>query len=86
MIYAITRSRPLSALAAAVSRWVPSLRANTFGVGVRFRARSEWVRVFESVGYRVLASVRGPEETVSAARRLLLIRSCRRDSFVLARA
>lgn len=86
LIYEITRSKLLSALAKAVSRFVPSLRANTFGVGVRFRSRDEWRRVFESLGYCVAAHVRGPEEHVSIARRLLLIRSCRRDSFLLMRA
>lgn len=84
LIYAITSSRALSTLASAVSRFVPSLRANTFGVGVRFRAHEEWRRVFASAGYRVVAAVRGAEERVSPARRLLLIRSCRRDSFALA--
>lgn len=83
LIYAITSSRMLSCIAAAVSRWVPSLRANTFGVGVRFRARDEWCRIFEELGFQVQDSVRGPEGSVSAARRLLLIRSCRRDSFLL---
>lgn len=84
LIYAITSSRALSAIASAVSRVVPSLRANTFGVGVRFRAHDEWCQLFESIGYRVVATVRGAEEGVSLARRALLIRSCRRDSFVLA--
>ena len=86
MIYAITSSRTLSHIDAAVSRWVPSLRANTFGVGVRFCARDEWCRIFKGLGYKVVVSVRGPEEGVSAARRLLLIRGCRRDSFLLAPA
>ena len=36
---------------------VPSLKANTFGVGVRFRAHGEWLRVFESAGYDVKSSV-----------------------------
>jgi hypothetical protein len=83
LIYAITSSRLLSRIAAAVSRVVPSLRANTFGVGVRFRSHAEWRRLFASLGYRVAGVVRGPEEHVSPARRLLLIRSCRRDSFLL---
>ena len=83
LIYAITSSRWLSALASAVSRVVPSLRANTFGVGVRFRAHDEWVRIFESLGFKVAGVARGAEEGVSPARRLLLIRSCRRDSFLL---
>ncbi len=83
LIYAITSSRTLSMLASTISRFVPSLRANTFGVGVRFRSRDEWLRVFRSSGYEVVASVKGREEQVSLARRLLLIRSCRRDSFLL---
>jgi hypothetical protein len=83
LIFEITRSRLLSALAKAVSRVVPSLRANTFGVGVRFRAYDEWVRLFASQGFRVAATMRGDEEHVSPARRLLMIRSCRRDSFLL---
>ena len=83
LIYWITSSRWLSAVAKAVSVLVQSLRANTFGVGVRFRAHDEWRVLFESLGYRVVTTARGPEEHVSAARRLLLIRSCRRDSFLL---
>lgn len=83
LIYAITSSRILSAVASAISRLVPSLRANTFGVGVRFRAHNEWRRVFEAMGYRVVAAVRGEPEPVSLARRLLLIRDIRRDSFLL---
>lgn len=84
VIRLITSSRLLSALAATASRLVPSLRANTFGVGVRFREAAEWREVFESKGWKVVAERRGDEEPVSAARRLLHIRSCRRDSFVLA--
>lgn len=83
VIYEITSSRLLSALASVVSRVVPSLRANTFGVGVRFRGRDEWVRIFESLGFKGAGFVRVAEETVSPARRLLMIRSCRRDSFLL---
>ncbi|MBX3601723.1 MAG: class I SAM-dependent methyltransferase [Rubrivivax sp.] len=84
LIFAITRSRILSSLAAAVSRFVPSLRANTFGVGVRFRDHAGWRRMFSELGYEVLGVVQGEDEPVSPARRLLLIRSIRRDSFVLA--
>src|SRR5690606_13250277 len=40
LIYQVTKSRVLSALASAVAVVVPSLRANTFGVGVRFRAHA----------------------------------------------
>lgn len=84
LIFEITSSRILSAMGRLVARFVPSLRANTFGVGVRFRAADEWARMFEQAGWKVIASKRGQEEKVSLPRRLLLIRSCRRDSFVLA--
>jgi hypothetical protein len=86
LIYRITASRLLSAMAGSVSRFVPSLRANTFGVGVRFRAEQEWRRLFEADGWRVVGYRRGREEEVSLPRRMLLIRSCRRDSFLLAQA
>jgi len=85
LIYRITASRVLSSIASAVSRVVPSLRANTFGVGVRFRGEKEWRRLFEEQGWRVVAYRRGGEEGVSLPRRALLIKSCRRDSFVLTR-
>lgn len=83
LIWAITSSKVLSLIARAVSRWVPSLRANTFGVGVRFRSAADWHAMFASTGYEVIASQRGHDEPVSLARRLMLIRSCRRDSFLL---
>ena len=83
LIYAVTSSQALSWLAQAVARVVPSLRANTFGVGVRFRGADEWIALFREAGYDLVASRRGHEERVSLARRLLLIRSCRRDSFLL---
>ena len=83
LIYAVTSSRALSWLAGAVARFVPSLRANTFGVGVRFRTGAEWEALFREAGYEVIGYRRGVDEEVSLARRLLLIRSCRRDSFVL---
>lgn len=83
MIYAVTSSRVLSYLANWVTKIVPSLKANTFGVGVRFRSAAEWVEFFEMRDWRVVEHIRGEEEIVSPARRCLLIKSCRRDSFVL---
>lgn len=83
LIFAVTASRALSAVASAVARFVPSLRANTFGVGVRFRSDAAWRAFFARHGLRVQAHERGPEEIVSLARRLLLIRSCRKDSYLL---
>jgi hypothetical protein len=83
LIYHITKNPLLSLLGRVVSIIVPSLRANTFGVGVRFRARAEWLRLFDSAGYEVESSTRGAEEPVSLARRMLLIKCIRRDSFLL---
>lgn len=85
LIFEVTASRVLSAIGKMVSRVVPSLNANTFGVGVRFREASDWTRLFNDAGWQVVASKRGEEELVSLPRRLLLIKSCRRDSFVLQR-
>jgi hypothetical protein len=86
LIYQITKSRALSFLASVISRYVPSLKANTFGVGVRFRANEEWASLFQRWGYDVVATVRGAPERISLARRLLLIRVTSRDSFLLRRA
>jgi hypothetical protein len=83
LIFAITRSRLLSALGAAVAKVMPSLHANTFGVGVRFRSDASWRELFARRGLRVLRHARGREEQVSLPRRLLLIRSCRKDSYLL---
>jgi len=83
LIFQITSSRLLSCIGRAVATFAPTLRANTFGVGVRFRARKEWLRLFESAGYVVSSSIVGPEDGISLARRLLLIKQMRRDSFLL---
>lgn len=83
VIFRITKSAVLSWFGRVVSTVVPSLKANTFGVGVRFRSSAEWHRVFESAGYVVKSSVYGANENVSLPRRLLLIKHIRRDSFML---
>lgn len=83
LIFQITRSRILSALGKGVAWFLPSLRANTFGVGVRFRSRAAWREFFEEAGFIVAAEVRGRDEIVSLPRRLLMIKSIRKDSFLL---
>ena len=83
LIWKITSNKILSKLCMSVSKIVPSLRANTFGVGVRFRAKREWVDIFESIGFKIVGYEKGKDEGVSIARRMLLIKNCRRDSFVL---
>lgn len=83
LIFQITRSGVLSAIGRIAAVIAPSLKANTFGVGVRFRAHGEWLQVFAQAGYDVQSRVVGDNEPVSLPRRLLLIRHIRRDSFLL---
>lgn len=83
LIYEITSSQVLSSLARQVSKVVPSLRANTFGVGVRFRANKEWLELFDECGYEVVENETGHDDEVAVARRLLLIKSISLDSFLL---
>ncbi len=85
-IYQVTKSRVLSWIGRTVAVIVPALRANTFGVGVRFRSSSEWCRLFEAAGFRVAKHVKGYVEPVSLPERLLLIKQRRRDSFLLVAA
>jgi hypothetical protein len=83
LIFQITKSRLLSAVGRAVAHVVPSFRANTFGVGVRFRSHAEWRSLFEEAGFEVRATRLGRPETVAPPLRLLVIRTIRRDSFLL---
>jgi hypothetical protein len=83
LIYEITKSRLASAIGRTIARFVPAFRANTFGVGVRFRSHAEWRGLFSRAGYGVAGARIGSSEHVSPALRLLLIRAIRRDSFLL---
>jgi hypothetical protein len=83
LIFQITSNGILSKVGSFIARFVPSLKANTFGVGVRFRSHAEWREMFSGLGFDVVSAVIGKEEYVSFPRRLLMISSCRRDSFYL---
>lgn len=83
LIFEVTKSKLLSAVCRVVAQAVPALRANTFGVGVRFRAHDEWIGLFRQAGFRVEGCRLGKEERVAWPLRFLLIRSIRRDSFLL---
>jgi hypothetical protein len=83
LIFEITANPVLSFVCRQVAKVVPAFRANTFGVGVRFRSHDEWVRLFAEAGYRVTGLRVGQPETISAPLRLLLIKTIRRDSFRL---
>ena len=85
LIFQITKSAFLSSVGRVVSRAFPSLRANTFGVGVRFRSNQEWKKIFEECGFSVQKEARGISERVSLPRRFLAIRQVRRDSFLLSK-
>lgn len=83
LIYGITKSRVLSAMGKTISKVIPSFKANTFGVGVRFRGHQEWVQLFEEAGYEVIDRRLGEPEVVPLPWRLLLIKTIRRDSFLM---
>jgi hypothetical protein len=83
LIFQITKSKTLSRVGRFVAAFVPALRANTFGVGVRFRAHEEWRRLFAAWGYAVKSTAVGKQEYISPPLRLLLIKQIRRDSFLL---
>lgn len=82
-IYEITKNPVLSTIGKLVSIVFPSLRANTFGVGVRFRSHDEWISLFEECGFKVVQVAHGRHERISLPRRLLLIKRKKRDSFLL---
>jgi hypothetical protein len=83
LIYQITSSALLSLIGRAVARVVPAFKANTFGVGVRFRAHHEWILLFRQAGYQLRGVRVGKAEKVAWPLRLLLIKEIRRDSFLL---
>ena len=83
LIYQITNSRLLLKIGKVVSKIIPSLLANTFGVGVRFRSHDEWESFFIEEGFRVTKTIIGKNEQVAMPRRILLIKNIRRDSFLL---
>jgi hypothetical protein len=83
LIFEITKSSLLSRLSGAVGKFIPTLRANTSGVGVRFRSASRWRALFNEAGFSVVDEMPGSQEKVSLARRALFIRSIHRRSFLL---
>jgi hypothetical protein len=83
LIYGITSSKWLSTVARLVSKIVPAFRANTLGVGVRFRGEAEWVKLFREAGFTVEGRITGQRERVDLPLRALLIRSINRSSFLL---
>src|SRR5690606_34490517 len=62
LIYEITSSQLLSDIGRQLARVIPAFKANTFGVGVRFRSCEDWHEMFREAGYRVVDSRTGPAE------------------------
>ena len=85
LIYEITKNKFLSMIGKMISIFIPSLRANTFGVGVRFRSHEDWVSLFTESGFDITSKISGEKEPVSFFLRLLLIKEIRRDSFLLSK-
>lgn len=83
LIYSITSSSLLSSVGSFISKFIPSLRANTFGVGVRFRSNSEWLDMFGCCGFELVGLRVGDKEFISLPRRLLLISQIKRNSYLL---
>lgn len=83
LIYEITSSKVLSAIGRTIGKIIPSMRANTFGIGVRFRSHREWLKLFEECGFQVSSVSLGEIEHTAFPLRLLLIKQVRRDSFLL---
>jgi hypothetical protein len=83
LIYWITNSAWLSWAGRQIARVVPAFKANTFGVGVRFRSHDEWRALFAEAGFDVMDARIGAPEPIAAPLRILLIKTIRRDSFRL---
>lgn len=83
LIYEITSSKVLSFVGRLAGKLIPAFRANTFGVGVRFRSNEQWREMFAEAGFRVTDVRIGYPEPILPPLRLLMIKTIRRDSFLL---
>jgi hypothetical protein len=52
-------------------------------VGVRFRSRASWQKLFEEAEFEIVRHRTERNEAVSAPRRLLLVKNIRREYFLL---
>jgi hypothetical protein len=83
--FTITSNKLLSKIASRISKlhMFKALRANTFGVGVRFRSNASWRALFKECGYEVAGFAPGPSEFMPLLRQLLFAKRKRRDSYLL---
>jgi len=83
IIYVITSSKFLSMLCRSIAKYIPVFRANTFGVGVRFRSNKEWIHLFNKAGFDKIFCIQGRDEHISFALRILFIKNIRRNSYCM---
>jgi hypothetical protein len=83
LIYEITKNKILSMICKFFASIIPSFRANTFGVGVRFRAHQEWCDIFEECEFEIVSKIYAQPDYTSPFLRALFIREVRTDSFLL---
>lgn len=86
LIYRITSSHHLEKVLRFTGTIFSALKANTVGVGVRFRPLIGWEEIARSVGLEALNTCEGGPEGHSLLRKaLLLIKEVRRRSLLLCR-
>ena len=83
IIFAITRNRILSIMASIAGKLHPHLRANTLGVGVRFRSDRSWRDLFAEIQCEVIAHASGRQDGEAIVRNIFFMKYSRRDSYLL---
>lgn len=84
LIYHMTANRYLSQAVRLAGKAIPALKANTAGVGVRFRPASGWILLADMSGLDIVNACQGGQEGHSWLRTtLLLIREVRRQSWLI---
>jgi SAM-dependent methyltransferase len=86
IIWVLTSSRILARALSFIGRLIPSLNANTVGIGVRFHSKKGWCNQFEQAGFELVRAIDCEDELVSPARRLLFIKRLHRTTFLLRRS
>ena len=70
IIFHILTNALLSKMTLFISKYVPSLKANTLGVGVRYRAYDAWVKLIKLSGYNIAQECKSGKEGHSFVRRV----------------
>ena len=87
LIYQITSSRFIGVAIRVIGKAIPSLNANTAGIGVRFRPSHQWMTLASKTGLILAKACKGEPERHSWIRRVcLLIQEVRRHSWLMSSA